>query len=98
VLAASGEIDLASAGTIRRAADDAFTAGALELWLDLTAVEFMDSSGLRVLIDTRQSASANGRRLLVICPQGPVRRVIEISGVEAALEIHPDRASAHAAG
>jgi hypothetical protein len=41
---------------------------------------------------------AGGRHLVVICPEGPVRRVIEISGVEAALQIYADRASAHAAG
>lgn len=97
VLAASGEIDIASVDALRDAAQHALAAGALELWIDLSEIEFMDSSGLRTLIDTRQAVLASGRHLIVICPPGPVRRVMEISGVEAAMEIYPDRASAHAA-
>jgi hypothetical protein len=31
----------------------------------------------------------------VICPPGPVRRVLEISGVDAVLEVFPDRATAN---
>jgi anti-anti-sigma factor len=98
VLVASGEIDIASVAALSHSVQDAFAAGALELWVDLTAIEFMDSSGLRALMDARQAALAGGRRLVVICPDGPVRHVIAISGVDVALEIYPDRASAHAAG
>jgi anti-sigma B factor antagonist len=98
VLAACGEIDIAPVDVLRDGAQEALAAGARELWVDLSAVEFLDSSGLRMLLDTRQQMLADGRHLRVICPEGPARRVIEVSGVEAALEIYPDRASAHAAG
>ena len=40
----------------------------------------MDSSGLHVLFDSQVRASALERRLRIICPPGPVRRLFEVSG------------------
>ena len=49
--------------------------------LDVSAIEFIDSSGLRVLIDAHQRAGAAGRRLVIAKPSAAVRRLFEISGL-----------------
>jgi anti-sigma B factor antagonist len=95
VLAAEGEIDIASADDLREALAAAASSGAAEIWLDLSAVEFMDSTGITAIVDARNLLDS--RRFAVIGPDGPVRRVIQISGIDRAIAIHASRAEAHAA-
>ena len=95
MLAVSGEVDIASAGELRAALADAVESGAAEIWVDLTAVEFMDSTGITAIVDAR--SQLDGRRFALICPIGPVRRVIAISGIDRAIPIHASRSDAHSA-
>src|ERR1700710_1344493 len=82
VLAVSGELDLATAPTLQGALDDAVDSGAAEIWIDLSDVRFMDSTALRVLLAIRRRLRLSSTPLAVICPDGPVRRVFEIAGLE----------------
>jgi anti-sigma B factor antagonist len=95
VLAASGEIDIVTTDELRFALASAAVSGAAEVWLDLTGVEFMDSTGITAVVNAPSVLAA--RRFALICPQGPVRRVLEIAGVDRAIAIHDTRADAHAA-
>ena len=97
VLAGSGEVDIATADRICPAVTQAAESGALDLWFDLSEVTFLDSSGMRALVAARDNAKARGARFVVICPYGPVLRVLRIAGLDRGLLIHPDRASAHPA-
>jgi anti-anti-sigma factor len=97
VVAAAGELDSATAGELSDALGRVVDSGAPDVWIDLTNVTSMDSSGLELLLSTQSALAGGSRRLALICPEGPVRRALEIAGVASALEIHPDRSSAHAA-
>jgi anti-sigma B factor antagonist len=94
VLAVSGEVDLATSPDLVAAIDAALNAGALELWIDLSETEFMDSSGMHALLDGHARVRELQRRLAVICPPGPVRRVFDISRVGEMLAVYDDRAAA----
>jgi anti-anti-sigma factor len=98
VLAVSGELDLATVDRLQTAVEAAIASGAAEVWVDLSHVGFMDSTGVRLLLSARALLRARSKSLAVICPPGPVRRVLEVSGLDRSLAIHPDRAAAHAAG
>jgi len=54
--------------------------------LDVDGVEFIDSSGLRVLVDVNQRATDVGRRLVLRNPSPAVRRLLEISGLQGHLD------------
>ncbi len=95
VVAAAGEVDIASAGELRAALHFAAESGAAEIWLDLSGLEFMDSTGITSIVDARRQL--DGRPFALICPAGPVRRVLDISGIERAIPIHASRADAHMA-
>jgi anti-sigma B factor antagonist len=95
VVAAEGEIDLASVPLLRSALLDAEQSGCAEIWLDLSDVEFMDSTGITAIVDAR--GALDGRRFALICPGGAVRRVLDIAGIEHAIPIHPSRSAAHTA-
>jgi anti-sigma B factor antagonist len=97
VLSVSGEIDLTSVSVLADAVDEALSHGAVELWIDLSRTDFMDSTGLHLLLDTRRRTRDLNRRLAVICPRGSVRRLVEIAGVDHLLRLYDDRATAHCA-
>jgi anti-sigma B factor antagonist len=94
VLTAVGEVDISSAADLHRALEIAGDAGASEIWLDLTHTTFMDCSGLRALLDRRASLCEANRRLVLICPAGPVLRLLVLTGVDREFEIHPTRTAA----
>jgi anti-sigma B factor antagonist len=98
VLYVAGEIDMATAPELRAAIDTALEAAPQELWIDLAATEFMDSTGLHALIDAGSRLRTRNCRLAVVCPDGSVRRLLEVTGADAALQVYPDRDAAHRAG
>jgi anti-sigma B factor antagonist len=97
VLSVAGEIDIATAPILAAAADRALAAGAAELWIDLGATRFLDASGIHVLAEAKTEARELNRQLVVICPRGRVRRVLEICGMLADLNVFEDRATAQRA-
>jgi anti-sigma B factor antagonist len=74
-IALSGEIDVAATEAVRTQLD---AASAPTVRVDLCAVTFLDSTGLRVLIETAQRLAGEGRRLIVTNPPPSVRRVFDI--------------------
>jgi anti-sigma B factor antagonist len=55
--------------------------------LDLGEVDFIDSTGLRVLLWGAERSRQNGNRLRMRNESAAVRRVIEVSGVESLLPL-----------
>jgi anti-sigma B factor antagonist len=55
--------------------------------LDMAGVEFMDSSGLRMIIELHQRAESESRRLVLKAPSQAVARLLEISGLTDHLHI-----------
>ncbi len=96
VLAPAGEVDIATVDTLREALARAVDSGASDLWLDLTDVAFMDSMGLTALVEARATIDGAPRHFAIICPDGPVRHVLEVAGLDRLAPIHPDRSAANA--
>jgi anti-sigma B factor antagonist len=83
-----GEFDLAAAPTLRGVRDALRREGRSTI-LDLRGLTFMDSSGLRVLIEAGRQCEAGWGVRLLLPDGGPVRRLIAIAGVEHALPPPP---------
>lgn len=78
-----GELDLATAPQLEEALVSAIEAGE-DVVLDLRALEFMDSSGVRVLVVAH--TRGNGRfGLIAAAPTSPVTKILAISGLEPEL-------------
>jgi anti-sigma B factor antagonist len=81
-----GELDLYSAPTL----DDAVVAAEGEKWpclcLDLSRLEFMDSSGLRVIMRTHARAAQDGRKLVLRRGPENIDRVFRLTGLDRELE------------
>lgn len=63
------------------------------LLLDLTGLEFMDSSAVRVIVQADNRAREQGRRLALITGTGPPYRVLSILGLTDRLDLVADRAA-----
>lgn len=89
VLAVSGEVDLATMPALTEALAQAHRDGAAGIVVDLAAVDFMDSSGVRVLVEAAHRAEQAGVPLSVRGARGWVARVLEITGVGEFLNMTP---------
>jgi anti-sigma B factor antagonist len=77
----SGEVDAATAGQIETALNDAIERGSATIEVDLGDVGFIDSSGLRALIVSRQRAQDAGRTMRVVATTTAVDRLFELTGL-----------------
>ena len=91
---AAGEIDLATADTLRQLLADAADEGCALVVLDLSSVVFLDSTGLGVIVGEHQRLTAAGRRLVLAAPMANVLRVLTITGLEQAIPVFDTLAEA----
>jgi anti-anti-sigma factor len=93
VVALSGELDLRAAGDLEAALARGAAAG--RTCLDLTELQFIDSTGLATIIRGHQAMAAAGGSLVVACRrEGPVRRTFETTGLTTLLTLADDRPAA----
>ncbi|POX46991.1 anti-anti-sigma factor [Streptomyces sp. Ru71] len=96
VLQVSGELDLVTSPLLRQRVHDVVAEGRHSLVLDLSRVQFCDSSGVGVLIAARRLLrSCQGRLRLVLPAQGAVdgshvNRVFGALGVRRLFDVHAD--------
>ena len=77
IIAIDGELDLASAPRLVEIADGV-PRGLEPIILNLSSVTFMDSSGVRALLDVGRIANDKGRRLALLRPAVAVTRVLDL--------------------
>ena len=93
----AGELDIATVPRLidALAAEPAATAGALVV--DLAGVTFMDSTGLGELVKLEHALADRDGRLLIACPEGPARLLLDVTGLTEQLAVFATRAEAEAA-
>ena len=92
-----GEVDIADARALDEALQKAIISSVGAFVIDLSDLEFIDSSGLHVLHRARGLLGREDRQLAVVCPHGPVRRVFELSGLSELFALFATREEAAAA-
>jgi anti-sigma B factor antagonist len=96
-LALAGELDIADVQRLEQEIDAAVAGSEGAFLVDLTALEFLDSSGIRVLLRARALLGREERDFALVCPYGPVRRAIELTGVSDLFTTFATREDAEAA-
>jgi len=98
VLAVAGELDLASAPALCVRLDATRDGRSPRLLVDLTAVTFCDSTGLRALLGAAAKIRAHGGSFGLVCtPGGGVERLLEVVGAGEWMLVHADTAAGIAA-
>ncbi|GAB4423674.1 MAG: hypothetical protein Kow00106_20690 [Anaerolineae bacterium] len=82
-----GRLDSDHAETLAERACAALSTERVHLILDLSAVTFINSAGLRALVQAIKEAQASGGSLTLINPSESVRRALELVGLDSVLPI-----------
>ncbi|MFD3550318.1 STAS domain-containing protein [Streptomyces sp. NPDC058655] len=92
VVRPSGELDVDQAPALRTALLSALAhaGGPTEVVVDLSGVEFCDSSGLNVLIRARLVAEESGRGIRLAAPNAQMARLLDVTGVGTTFVVDPD--------
>ena len=95
VVTARGEIDAFTAPALRLELQGlADSQAAAVLVIDLSAVTFLDSSGLGALVGALRRVRERGGSLRIIRPHTPAARIFELTGLAEVLDLYPTRDAA----
>ncbi|MDQ3592921.1 MAG: STAS domain-containing protein [Actinomycetota bacterium] len=94
VVAVGGEIDVYTAPKLREAMVELVNEGRYQLVVDLEQVDFLDSTGLGVLVGGLKRVRANDGNLRVVCTQERLLKIFRITGLTKVFAIHESVAAA----
>jgi anti-sigma B factor antagonist len=98
VVDVKGEIDLHTAPKLRERMTELVEQGQRRVILNMEALDFMDSTGLGVLIGSLKRLKENEGTLALVAPQHPIQRVLSVTGLTKVFPIHDTVEEAMAAG
>ena len=87
VIALSGELDLASSPALQEELDRAAASDTMLVIIDLRELDFMDSTGLSVLVRAHQRTEEQGRQLAMVKGPQQVQRLLSLTGVSDRLTV-----------
>jgi anti-sigma B factor antagonist len=84
----SGEVDVATVPKMREQLHNLVARGDNHIVVDLDAVDFLDSTGLGVLVGALKRVRSSGGDLQLVCTQPRIRKVFEVTGLTKVFAIH----------
>jgi anti-sigma B factor antagonist len=95
VMSVHGEIDLYTVPRLRRELDSVLAPGEpVRLIVDLSGVDFCDSTGVNVLLAAHRQAREKGGDLELAAPRPAVRKILQVTGLETVFTVIDDPAQA----
>ncbi len=91
-----GEVDVYTAPKLREAIATAIDAGRTRLVIDVQRVEFLDSTGLGVLVGALKRVRGEGGSLDIVCTQERIAKIFEITGLDKVFGLHESVEAARA--
>ena len=88
VIAVGGEIDVYTAPSLRERLNELVAAGHYDLVVDMEKVEFLDSTGLGVLVGGLKRVRAHDGSLDLVCTQERILKIFRITGLTKVFGIH----------
>ena len=84
------EIDLINATGLGHQLSAAASLSPEVTTIDMSATTFCDSAGIRVLVRAHEHAAASGAELRIAIGASPVRRILQLTGVDQVLPVYQD--------
>ncbi len=94
VISVRGEIHVTTAPRFAEHLNAAIESGQTAIVLDMTDVEFIDSTGLSVLLNGLRLVGQRRGKLALVCTNPTVLRLFQITGLEGTFDMFDDRAEA----
>lgn len=89
VVTVAGEVDVATAPRFREMLIGQIADGSHRVVVDMTWVDFIDSTGLGVLIGGLKRIRSHGGELRLVIDDPRVLKVFDITGLDQIFDIHP---------
>ncbi len=89
VFALRGSLDIATSPSLRAALLDAADGGHHEIIVDLSLLEFLDSTGLGALIGAHKRAGESGGAVRLVAQEGQILRLLRITGLLDVFSVYP---------
>jgi anti-sigma B factor antagonist len=96
VVALAGESDVYTYDQLRGALETEAAKRVALLIVDLSGLDFMDSTGVQVLLDIRVMMNDHGGKLALASPQATVARVLNLIGADQLIPVYDSVAEAQA--
>jgi anti-sigma B factor antagonist len=87
IFTVSGELDLASSPSLEAEFERVLGTDSEQLVLDLRGLEFMDSTGLSIIVKAHQRLTQDGRTLYLIRGPQQVQRLLDLTGVAERIQL-----------
>jgi anti-sigma B factor antagonist len=88
VITVRGELDMQTVGRLRAALAQALADDGGAVVVDLSEVEFIDSTGLAALLNALRRLTRAGRRMALVPGDGPVRRILVLTRLDSTFALH----------
>lgn len=88
VVTVKGEVDVYTAPKLKDELLGLIEEGKNQIVVDLEGVEFMDSSGLGVLVGALRRLKEREGTLALVCTKGPVLRILSITGLNKVFPVY----------
>ncbi|HEY1635449.1 MAG TPA: STAS domain-containing protein [Acidimicrobiales bacterium] len=88
VLAVRGEVDVYTAPRLRERLIELVSQGSHQVVVDLEGVDFLDSTGLGVLVGGLKRLRSHDGDMILVCTQPRILKVFEITGLTKVFSIH----------
>jgi anti-sigma B factor antagonist len=85
----TGSLDIATSPTVRASLTEASQRGSHRLIVDLTRVDFLDSTGLGALIGGQRRAKEFGGEVRLVAQEGQILRLLRITGLLKVFAVYP---------
>lgn len=96
VLSISGRIDTVTAPVLEQVINREIEGGHRKVLLDFSAVSYISSGGLRVLLATAKKLKAPGDRFGLCCLSAEVLKILRLAGFTSIFSIYPSEGEARA--
>jgi anti-sigma B factor antagonist len=87
----TGELDISATPELSTVLAMAAASPGATVVLDLAGVEFIDSTALGTILKAGGEVESAGKRLVVVCAGGPVRRLLEMTNLTQRFQLCPTR-------
>jgi anti-sigma B factor antagonist len=94
VVEVGGEVDVYTAPRLREAVVTAIDTGSTRMVIDVENVEFLDSTGVGVLVGALKKVRSSGGTLDIVCTQPRLLKIFDITGLDKVFGLHTSVAEA----
>ncbi len=83
----NGEVDIATAEGFEKAVKDLVDAQEKVIEIDMQQMDYIDSTGLGILMDINKNRLADGQKIVLVKPKRSIQKLMQLTGVDKIFEI-----------